>query len=198
MCVMFAASSGVVGATETVVGLLAIPTMLKYAYSKRLISGTIAKLTRTTAMPATIATVPPLMAARTFWLAAMATTIQVPTLRERGEDILLLAEHFLAECNAQSGMEKQFDENVKEALRLHDWPGNVRELRNALERAILLGDGRIGADDLFAAPLHAARPGNGLPFPAPLAEIERDTIVTADTAVGPPMLCANATRAPST
>jgi len=41
MCVMFAASSGVVGATETVVGLLAIPTMLKYAYSKRLISGTI-------------------------------------------------------------------------------------------------------------------------------------------------------------
>jgi tripartite ATP-independent transporter DctM subunit len=41
MCVMFAASSGVVGATETVVGLLAIPTMLKYAYSRRLISGTI-------------------------------------------------------------------------------------------------------------------------------------------------------------
>lgn len=41
MCVMFAASSGVVGATETVVGLLAIPTMLKYRYSKRLISGTI-------------------------------------------------------------------------------------------------------------------------------------------------------------
>jgi tripartite ATP-independent transporter DctM subunit len=41
MCVMFAASSGVVGATETVVGLLAIPAMLKYAYSKRLISGTI-------------------------------------------------------------------------------------------------------------------------------------------------------------
>lgn len=41
MCIMFAASSGVVGATETVVGLLAIPAMLKYAYSKRLISGTI-------------------------------------------------------------------------------------------------------------------------------------------------------------
>jgi tripartite ATP-independent transporter DctM subunit len=41
MCVMFAASSGVVGATETVVGLLAIPAMMKYAYSKQLISGTI-------------------------------------------------------------------------------------------------------------------------------------------------------------
>jgi tripartite ATP-independent transporter DctM subunit len=41
MCVMFAASSGVVGATETVVGLLAIPAMLKYRYSKQLISGTI-------------------------------------------------------------------------------------------------------------------------------------------------------------
>lgn len=41
MCVMFAASSGVIGATETVVGLLAIPAMLKYGYSKRLISGTI-------------------------------------------------------------------------------------------------------------------------------------------------------------
>src|SRR5690606_22580941 len=56
--------------------------------------------------------------------------IRVPTLRERGEDVILLAEHFLTQRNAETGVTKQFHEETRDALRAHDWPGNVRELKD--------------------------------------------------------------------
>jgi len=76
--------------------------------------------------------------------------IQLPPLRERREDILPLAEHYLARFAAKyrrafSG----FDRSAVKALEAHAWPGNVRELGHAIERAVLMGGGEtITAKDL--------------------------------------------------
>ena len=66
-------------------------------------------------------------------------TIRLPALRERREDIPLLAEHFLRKMHEEKGLPAcHLTPEAAEALRAHDWPGNVRELRNVLERAVLL------------------------------------------------------------
>jgi transcriptional regulator of acetoin/glycerol metabolism len=79
-----------------------------------------------------------------------AITINIPPLRERKEDILYLAEHFLQKL--QMDHEKSvlgFEPEAKVILELYDWPGNIRELRNALEYALaLMGGQTICADDL--------------------------------------------------
>ncbi|GAB4542128.1 MAG: sigma-54 dependent transcriptional regulator [Thermodesulfovibrionia bacterium] len=76
--------------------------------------------------------------------------IRVPPLRERREDIPLLANHFLKEGGVLRGRDiKRFDEPAMKALISYSWPGNVRELRNVIERAIILSDGeRITINDL--------------------------------------------------
>jgi Nif-specific regulatory protein len=77
-------------------------------------------------------------------------TLEIPPLRERGEDILLLARHFLGEfCQrARRGM-PAFSSEAVARLKAHPWPGNVRELRNLMERlAYLSSSERIEADDL--------------------------------------------------
>jgi transcriptional regulator with PAS, ATPase and Fis domain len=64
---------------------------------------------------------------------------RLPPLRERGEDVVLLAEHFLARFSA--GMHKQVKglaRSARQKLLSHHWPGNVRELRNVIERALIL------------------------------------------------------------
>lgn len=66
--------------------------------------------------------------------------IELPPLRSRGNDVDLLAEHFLDELNAQAGTRKQFTPHSRMTLKQHSWPGNVRELRNCIERAFILGD----------------------------------------------------------
>ena len=68
-------------------------------------------------------------------------SIEIPPLRERGEDIILLANHFIEEFNKQFDKSiKKLDKDVQHLLMGHPWPGNVRELRNAVERAVLLCD----------------------------------------------------------
>ena len=101
--------------------------------------------------------------------------IHLPPLRARGHDVLLLAERFLSVFAEEYGVSvPPLDEDVRRALLGHDWPGNVRELRNALERAVLLGDGELRVADLFNAPTTGAvRTGTELPFPATIAELER-------------------------
>jgi transcriptional regulator with PAS, ATPase and Fis domain len=68
-------------------------------------------------------------------------TIELPPLRERGQDILILAECFLAELNLHNGTRKRLSEELRGQFLRHQWPGNVRELRNAVERAYILCDG---------------------------------------------------------
>jgi two-component system response regulator HydG len=66
--------------------------------------------------------------------------IDLPPLRNRGNDVDLLAEHFLAELNAQSRTQKRFSPLARSMLKQHIWPGNVRELKNCIERAFILAD----------------------------------------------------------
>jgi len=70
--------------------------------------------------------------------------INLPPLRERGEDVELLAEHFLGLLNKQEGTNKMFTKAAMERLRAHSWPGNVRELKNLVHHAFILADEEIG------------------------------------------------------
>jgi transcriptional regulator with PAS, ATPase and Fis domain len=69
-------------------------------------------------------------------------SIELPPLRERADDVCLLAEHFLRRFTTE--LRKQFvsiEPEVRDALRRYSWPGNVRELRNLIERIVLIEDG---------------------------------------------------------
>ncbi|MGO0123529.1 sigma-54-dependent transcriptional regulator [Desulfothermobacter acidiphilus] len=71
-------------------------------------------------------------------------TIRVPPLRERKEDISLLAEHFLRQAASRLGKPVQgFSSEALAILHSYDWPGNVRELRNVCERAVVLAQGML-------------------------------------------------------
>ncbi|NMG17387.1 sigma-54-dependent transcriptional regulator [Aromatoleum bremense] len=72
--------------------------------------------------------------------------IYLPPLRERGTDLELLAEHFLAELNEQEQTNKRFSPAAIAALYAHNWPGNVRELKNYVHRAFILADDVIEPD----------------------------------------------------
>ena len=68
--------------------------------------------------------------------------IDIPPLRERGEDVVLLARNFAAQLGKElRGREAALSEESIAALRAHRWPGNVRELENSIERACILADG---------------------------------------------------------
>jgi len=81
--------------------------------------------------------------------------ITTPPLRERPEDIPMLAGFFLHELTSSAGKEiSGFDEPAMEALSSYDWPGNVRELRNITERAVILARGKtITASDITLSPV---------------------------------------------
>jgi Nif-specific regulatory protein len=87
--------------------------------------------------------------------------LDVPPLRERGEDIALLAQTFLLEAARQMAKPvRGFSAPALEALRRHRWPGNVRELENEAERAAIVADGElVDVDDL--SPRIAAAVGRG-------------------------------------
>jgi DNA-binding NtrC family response regulator len=105
--------------------------------------------------------------------------IDLPPLRSRGNDVELLAEHFLAELNAQAGTQKRFTALARMTLRQHTWPGNVRELRNCVERAFILAD-----QSLELAPLiqHCGARDAGQPdrldirVGTPIHDVERSLI----------------------
>ena len=66
-------------------------------------------------------------------------SIQVPSLHDRSEDLMLFADHFLDEANAD--LEKEvigFSDEVIEAFKIYSWPGNLRELKNTIKRSVLL------------------------------------------------------------
>jgi DNA-binding NtrC family response regulator len=79
-----------------------------------------------------------------------AVPMMIPPLRERGNDVLLLADHFLDKFKREFGKPGlELSADAKDRLLHYRWPGNVRELRNTLERAVILADGLgIQADGL--------------------------------------------------
>jgi DNA-binding NtrC family response regulator len=67
--------------------------------------------------------------------------VEIPPLREREDDVLMLAKHFAAELGKElRGRQATLSQAAPAALRAHRWPGNVRELENAIERACILSD----------------------------------------------------------
>ena len=96
--------------------------------------------------------------------------VKLPLLKERKKDILPLAEYFIA------GRVKKISSKAKRLMESYDWPGNIRELRNCVDRAVVLGDGKIiQPEDL---PYTLRKEGQVIPAPLEsLDQMEEDQIV---------------------
>jgi len=113
-------------------------------------------------------------------------TLRIPPLRERRQDIPLLAAHFLERACHNSGHEQTLSDEALKAMLAYDWPGNVRELENCLERCCALVSGSvIHANDLptviHSAPGTSGRGSDRSSHILPIAELERNTILNTIT-----------------
>ena len=114
-------------------------------------------------------------------------TLEMPPLRDRPEDIMLLAEYFLTDfCKKARRKVPAFSPAARSRLEAHSWPGNVRELRNLMERlAYLSTDDRIEVEDLAfilsprGATPSAARPAPTSRLPTATAEFQIEHITDA-------------------
>jgi len=90
-------------------------------------------------------------------------TINIPPLRERVEDILLMVHHFAEKYTREFGKSKpNFSENALQVLNNHDWPGNVRELENIIQRLVVMTEGNeIDVPDLPSIMRFSALKGSG-------------------------------------
>jgi DNA-binding NtrC family response regulator len=112
-------------------------------------------------------------------------SLRIPSLRERRQDIPLLAAHFLERLSRNSEQERTLSDDALKAMLAYDWPGNVRELENCLERAcafttgpmIHLGDLPREISQLERST--AAGTGNGTSKIVSMSELERQTILNA-------------------
>ncbi len=118
-------------------------------------------------------------------------SIEVPPLRERGDDILLLARHFLHELAERDAKTiERFAPDVEELLRCYDWPGNVRELRNVIEGAVTMVRGPVVTMADLPSRLRdggaseAPAPETGAGELLPLSEVERRHVLSILDAVG--------------
>ena len=110
--------------------------------------------------------------------------ITLPPLRERPDDILVLAEAFLDEIGRSVGRAAAgLSKDARDSLLNHRWPGNVRELRNASERAVILCDGGLVTSEHLPIALSAPRPRATAPS-APTPERATPS-VTAPSSIPP-------------
>ena len=105
--------------------------------------------------------------------------VNIPPLRERRDDIAMLAEHLLK--RVAKSRPARLEPSAIEVLQRHDWPGNVRELAHVLQRVYLVGDGAITARLLLAELTEAAkkRPVVSGPFQKTIDETERELLENA-------------------
>lgn len=106
--------------------------------------------------------------------------LELPPLRERDDDVVLLAEHFLQKLNEEGRTHKHFAPEALKAMREYSWPGNIRELRNYVYRSYILADDIVKGDfNSFELESHA--PGWGseilVPVGVPLADANRQLIL---------------------
>jgi len=91
-------------------------------------------------------------------------SIDIPPLRERPEDIPLLAHHFLQKVGGESPRVKGIDDAALRLLRKYPWPGNVRELENCIESAVAMARGEtLGVEDLPESLIENVRPATARP-----------------------------------
>ena len=111
-------------------------------------------------------------------------SLRIPPLRERRQDIPLLAAHFLERQSRTSGQERVLSDDALKVMLAYDWPGNVRELENCLERACAFTTGPIVHVNDLPTAIHSAP--DGMPSGGdvstriiPLSELEKQTIMSA-------------------
>ena len=113
--------------------------------------------------------------------------MRLPPLRQRREDIPLLAEHFLRRFGVEHGREARLSAEAMRKLERYDFPGNVRELENVLERAVALSSSAmIGSSDLpderpnhRAAEVPAQFPAEGVDLERLVSDYEREWVTRA-------------------
>jgi len=107
--------------------------------------------------------------------------VELPPLRERKEDIVALAEHFIGKFNEENDFRVTgLEEGCGKLLCSYSWPGNIRELENKVERAVVLtrtGLIKPTAFDLTAGPARAKRSSGGLEAGMTIAEAEKELII---------------------
>jgi len=112
-------------------------------------------------------------------------SLRIPSLRERRQDIPLLAAHFLERLSRSSEQERTLSDDALKAMLAYDWPGNVRELENCLERACAFTTGpmiHLGDLPREISQLEGTTPagtGNGTSKIVRMSELERQTILNA-------------------
>ncbi len=121
--------------------------------------------------------------------------IHIPPLRERGEDVLLLAQHFAGRMSAELGLEQapRFTRQAERVLLAHGWPGNVRELKNVVERSLFRAGGPL-VREIALSPFETcgpatessdsqARPIDGKTTPRDLHDSGQPPVVLPDMGV---------------
>ncbi len=104
--------------------------------------------------------------------------VRLPPLRERGDDVLLLARHLLERaCQRMKRPPLQFSSEALERIRSYHWPGNVREMENAVERAVILADGNWVTPDLLGLPGPASEPAAAPPTDLSLEDYFRTFVL---------------------
>jgi Nif-specific regulatory protein len=109
--------------------------------------------------------------------------VVVPPLRDRREDVALLAEHFLARFGRELGRRAtRIHDDAMQRLMQYEWPGNIRELKNVIERAVVLGgDDEIRASDILLSSLAAPQSPTGEYRPLTIEDLEREHIAATLT-----------------
>ncbi len=107
--------------------------------------------------------------------------IKLPPLRERRDDIILLAEHFLEQYTRKYRKEvRMITAEAKKALRAYHWPGNIRELQHSIERAVIMTDNDVlESDDLFLHEAGGSQDNQALTDKMNLDEVEKAVIKKA-------------------
>jgi two-component system response regulator AtoC len=107
--------------------------------------------------------------------------LSLPPLRDRPEDIAILANHFLDELNAAESSQKTLSQQALDKLNRHHWPGNVRELRNVVSRAFIMSDAAAILADALPGELGTPQRDNGpilsVRVGSTIADVERRLIL---------------------
>ena len=104
--------------------------------------------------------------------------IQMPSVRERMDDIHLLVEYFIERYGKTAGKKfRNINKKTLELFQAYDWPGNIRELQNVIERAVVLCDGdTFSVDETWLKRESPQTSGPTVPFVATLVEREKEII----------------------
>lgn len=122
---------------------------------------------------------------RDLYLRLNVVSLRLPPLRERREDIQLLAKHILGKVSSESGKSHSISDEAMRLLLSHEWPGNVTELEGSIQRAVTLSSSPVLQPEDFPAYVHSGSNGSGSGSAAnsklteiiPLAELEKKTIL---------------------